>query len=96
MKLDDSCAARAQKNQTRILVAMRETGQNRIAELIGESDSSVSRAKDELPRLCAILAACGMKVVSEEKKLVDPEFLAALQLLAKRGLAAEPDFEDTL
>lgn len=85
MKLDDRYADRARKNQTALLGALRTVGQNRVAEIIGESDSQVSRSKDDFPRFSAILAACGLKVVPEDKKFVEPEYLQALSCSPGEG-----------
>ena len=79
---------RANKNLSEILRAMRVAGQVRVAELMGCSESAVSRMKDgTLPDLAALLAACGLKVVPESFKTYAPDRIAALTTLAREALS---------
>lgn len=79
-------AERSRKNLTAILKALSEVGQARVAERLGVSESTVSRMKDtEIERMAAVLSACGLKVVPEDWRDVEPELLRALSVLAARG-----------
>lgn len=80
---------RAQRNQTAILSAMAQVSQSKVAELMGTSESTVSRFKDkDLPEISAFLAACGMKAVSQSMQCFDPEYIRALKTLAGVGLSS--------
>lgn len=90
MKLADHITDRTRKNHTVLLNAIAEVGQNRIADLLGESDTTISRFKAELERCAAIMAAVGLKLVPEGRQYLGEEYLTALQTLAKRGISAPP------
>ena len=77
----------AQSNQTMVLRSMSAVTQKRAAEIAGISETTLSRMKDEdLPRLCALLAALNLKVVPQSYTSVDPDVLRALHVLARSGL----------
>ena len=92
MKLDASISELARKNLTAILIALSEVNQSKVAELLGESGSTVSRFKaSELERFAAMLAAVRLKTVDQDELLIAPEEKRALLKdrirMAKRDLA---------
>jgi DNA-binding transcriptional regulator YdaS (Cro superfamily) len=80
-------AERARKNHTSILRSLAQVSQARAAELIGVSETTVSRFKDGgLEQAAALLAACGLKCVPQEMQCFDPEYVRALKVMAGVGL----------
>lgn len=78
---------RANKNLSEILRAFRVTTQAKVADLMGISETTVSRLKDNaIPEFAVLLAACGLKVVSENAQTHSPERIAALTTLALEAL----------
>jgi hypothetical protein len=89
-----SVAQRAKKNYSLILDGLRVVGQKTVAELIGESETTVSRAKTgELERCASILAAIGLKVIPVSHKSYSEDRIRALNVLARIGLDAETGSE---
>ena len=85
--MNDSITQRCKRNQTTILKAIAAVGQARIAELIGVSESTVSRYKDaDVEKLAAVLAAAGLKVVLESANTVDADEWQATQVLLMKHL----------
>jgi hypothetical protein len=81
---------RARKNGTAVLRALADKGQTRVAELVGTSETTVSRFKGhDLELASAVLAAAGLKVVPESMICFDPEYVNALRVMAGVGLNAE-------
>lgn len=67
----------------------------RVAELIGTSETTVSRFKDVgLEQAAALIAACGLKVVSESAQVLEDDYVKALKLMAGVGLAQEAKTSD--
>lgn len=72
--------------------AIGERGRDAIARAIGGKDPSVisgitgNRQGILLRDLGAFLEACGLRVVTEESVLVDPEELRALRVLARMNI----------
>lgn len=90
--MDASITELARLNQSTMLRAMAATSQVRIAELTGTSEATVSRFKDEngaLEKLCQLAAACGVRFVRADSKLVDARHLRALNTLAARAIEIE-------
>lgn len=77
----------ARKNHTLILSALAKISQERIAELVGCSGSTLSVFKAEhLERLAAVLAACGLKVTAQTDESVSADEIWALRVLASKQL----------
>ncbi len=74
------------KNLTAILNALADKSQSKVAGLIGVSETNVSRYKSELDQLAALLAACDLAVVPTSFKVVPPDRLKALEILALEAL----------
>ena len=74
------------RNETAIRQALREVGQNRVAELIGVANSTMADFKEHIPRFAAMLAACGLRVVPSSNQSYSEEYISALRVLAKAGL----------
>lgn len=68
------------RNYSMVLKALAPDGtQQRIAKVLDVSESTVTRAKEELERGCLVLAHAGLKVVKAEKVCVNPGELAFLR-----------------
>lgn len=90
MPVSQSIEALTRRNHTTILRAMALVSQKRVAELVGVSDTTISRLKDDdLERLAAILAACNLVAQPNSFKSVDPDRLRALTILAREALDRE-------
>lgn len=83
----ESIAERARRNHTAVLRALATVGQAKAAELVGVSESTVSRFKDGgLEQAAALLAAVGLKCVPIQAQCFDPEYVRALRVMAGVGL----------
>ena len=79
MKVDPSIAELARKNLTAVLIALSEVSQAKVAEMLGESDSVISRFKSgDLQRFTAMLAAVRLKVVDKDDLTISQEEKRAL------------------
>lgn len=80
-------AERARKNASAILRAVAAVKQVRVAELLGVSETTVSRllSEGEMDRIGQVLAACRLKVVPETDPTVDADLLQSLAVLAAHG-----------
>ena len=79
---------RARKNVGAIFTGLSATGQSKVAEALGVADSTVSKMKDkDIPEMARFLALCGLKVVPETYKCVDPGYLSAIVTLAQKHMA---------
>ena len=88
--LSPQIAERARKNGSAVLRALAEKGQSLVAELVGTSETTVSRFKGhDLELAVAVLAAAGLKVVPEAMECFDPDYVRALKVMAGVGLQAK-------
>jgi hypothetical protein len=77
----------ARENLSAIFQALSEKGQGAVAQVMGVSDSSMSRWKsDEIPVMAKFLTALELNVYPNTFVVVDPAYLAALRTLARVGL----------
>ena len=83
--LSSSPAEKARKAHSRVLSRLQEVGTARTAaQVMGVSETTVSRIKTEhLEGAIALLYTLGMKVVDADRICVDPEYLKALQTMAR-------------
>lgn len=83
-----TAANSARKNEAAILKALASLGQARLADLMGVSESLISRQKSEghLTKTAEMLAHLGLKVVPAGMKCFDPEYVEHLRALAQIGL----------
>lgn len=85
--ISETIAAQARRNHTTILRSLAAVSQAKAAELLGVSESKVSRFKDNgLEEVAALLAAAGLKVVDIDMQCFDPEYVRALRVMAGVGL----------
>lgn len=89
----------AKANLTRVLSRLSESGrQTAIATVMGVSESTVSRLKNEhLDSFCELLAHAGLKIIPAEMQAYPPEKIGALLTLAKAhmaGLETHSDLAD--
>jgi hypothetical protein len=88
-QLSSAIAERARKNQTVILQALADVSQTRVADLMGTSETTVSRLKSkDLDEIAAFVAACGLKCVPCAMQCFSPDKVQALLTLAKDHLAS--------
>ncbi len=82
--LSPAIAENARKNERAILQAFSRLSQSKVAELMGVSDTKVSRYKGpDLEEIGALLAACGLQVVELTAGMYDHDVVAALVTLNK-------------
>ena len=85
--MHENIVKNARRNHSVILKALAKYSQQRIAELIGISGSTLSTFKDDhIERLAAVLAACGLKVVANTDESVSADEIWALRVLAIKQL----------
>lgn len=61
-----------------------------VAAKLELSEATISRAKEDLERGCAVIAAIGLKVVDERKTCVDPGEIGFLRKLYDRAKTNAP------
>lgn len=82
-----SVSERSRKAHSLVLQRFASVGQVTVAEMIGTSESTVSRfVNTDLERSCQIFAALGLKVVPIELKCYEPRKIAILMELARDHL----------
>ena len=87
--LSPTIAESARKNERTILRALAERSQVKVAELMGTSETTVSRF-DKIG-MAAFLAAAGLKAVPSDRVCLDPDYIQSLKVLAGVGLrSGEP------
>lgn len=79
-------AEASRKTERLLLQTLAERSQVKVAELLGVSESTVSRL--DKSSIAAFIAACGLKVVKAEMQCFDPEYIKSLKTLAGIGLRA--------
>jgi hypothetical protein len=94
--LDSSVLRLAHKNETAVANAIADVTQARVASLMGLGESTVSEwRKAHLSRMCAMLAACGLRIVPSSARYYSDAHITALKTLARQGLEAgsQEEFE---
>ena len=89
-------AERARKAYSRALQAMQDPGtQRNVAQLLGVSESTVSRIKTEkLEDAISLLCHLGFKVVPSDMRCYPDEYVQALHTMAKLQMqSAAPTLE---
>jgi hypothetical protein len=84
--LDSAVLRLAQRNETAIIKALQEVTQARVADLIGVSQSVLSEFKIHIPRMAAMLAASGLRVVPSSDQFYDEDYIRSLRVLARAGI----------
>ena len=93
----------ARKSLAAILQGLSSVGQVNVAKALDASESTISKLKSDgdLDRLAKLLAIVGLKVVPVRFRCEDPDYLAAMEMLAHRYMesrqaGAKPalNFED--
>lgn len=86
----------ARKNGAKIyasvLQRLAEVTQERAADCMGVSASTISRDKEDLERACHLLAALGFQVARTNSMLIDRDELRVMKRMVVRYLQA--DLED--
>ena len=79
---------RSRKFLALVLQRVSSVGQNRIAEQLATSESTISRlVSTDLERVCQVLTVLGLKVVPCEMKCYEPRKIAILLELARDHLS---------
>lgn len=82
-ELSPDTEERARKNRAAIFAGLSSVGQAKVAVALSVAESTVSKYKgDELEIASKVLAVCGLKVVPETYRCVDPRRMEALLTLA--------------
>lgn len=90
-RVSDSIRAAARRNHSMLLRSISDVSQKRIAALIGVSETTMSEVKNEqLERIAALIAACGLKLSPVTHQTFDESYISALKTLASVGLGREP------
>lgn len=85
--LSSAVGERSRKAHSLVLQRFASVGQVKVAEMIGTSESTVSRfVNTDLERSCQIFAALGLKIVPIELKCYEPRKIAILMELARDHL----------
>lgn len=89
--LSSSALEKARKAHSRVLQAMQEPGTARnVAQVLGVSESTISRQKATMEDAITLLYHLGFKVVPSDCELVPHDYLHALQVFARVGCSVEP------
>ena len=82
------------KNLSAVLKSMSAISQVRIAEMMGVSEATVSRMKDDggLEKFVALLSACQLVAQPRTYKSISPDRLRALEILARDSLDAPSEW----
>lgn len=92
-------AERARKNETVIRSALAETGQVVAAEIMGVTETAVSRFKGrddhvgEIAQISKLMAAVGLKPVPVNMHCKSDDEWFALQVLAKKSHVLDRDID---
>jgi hypothetical protein len=94
-ELSQSPSERARKAHSAVLQAMQDPGTARnVAQVLGVSESTVSRTKTEkLEDALVLLYQLGFKVVPQEMKCFPADYVQALHALAAMHVAEGPKLE---
>lgn len=85
--LSSSVNERSRKFHSLFLQRLASTGQVGVADQLGVSESTISRCvKDDIERVCQMLAAVGLKVVPAEMQCYPKEEIEAIFTLAKASM----------
>ena len=85
----------ARRNHSLLVRGMAQVSQKRVADLIGISEGTLSTLKaEQLERLAALIAACGLKLSAVTDQTFDEAYISALKTLATVGLGHEPRHDD--
>lgn len=79
----------AARIQSEILRRLADVTQDRAAEFMGVSASTVSRAKEDLEKVCQLLAALGFQLSRTDSVVVSQEELQALELMTFKYLQSK-------
>ena len=74
-----------------LLRALDQVGHQPVAAAIGRDVSLISKWKDEgrFSQTARVIAALGLKIVPRNVKCYEPQYVEALQTLAREGLKKE-------
>lgn len=74
-----------------VLRRLAATTQEFAADCMGVSGSTVSRAKDDLEKVCQLLAALGLQVTPADSVVVSRDEMVALESMALKYLQAKAE-----
>lgn len=97
--MDETIAARTQRNRNAIDKALRDATQARAAERMGLSAAAFSdwfnKQADNISRVCSLLAALGLKVAPVSTETVSAAQLRALQVIVREHMEQQLDVPDS-
>lgn len=81
---------RSRKALSRVLQTMQDPGTARnVAQVLGVSESTISRTKEQLDNALALMYQLGFKVVPEDHVCVQRDRYEAMSTLARAAMACE-------
>jgi hypothetical protein len=87
--LDPAVLAQASRNEAAVIIAARTISHTLAAQRLGISKQAQSDyLRDQLKRLSKVLAAYDLKVVPKADKTYSDAYMAALGLMAHKGIDA--------
>lgn len=90
--MSSSALEKARKAHTRVLQVMQDPGTARnVAQILGVSESTVSRTKAAAEDVITLLYHLGFKVVPHDCTLVPHDYLQALRVMAKAHIQQPAD-----
>ena len=91
-RMSESIRGATRRNASLLAKSMASTSQRRIAELMGISETTLSEMKGDgkIDRICALIAACGLKLAPAAEQTFDAPYINALRTLATIGLQHSP------
>lgn len=72
--------------QGEVLRRLADVTQERAADFMGVSASTISRAKDDLDKVCQLLAALGLQLAPKDAVVVSQDDIHALERMAFKYL----------
>ena len=94
-ELSSTVAARSRKAHAQVLQAMQDPGtQRNLAQVLGVSESTISRTKSEkLEDAMTLLYHLGFKVVPQDMTCYPDDYMRALHTLARMHVEEGPKLE---
>lgn len=97
--MDESIAARTQRNRNTIDRAVRDVTQAKTAERMGLSASAFSdwfsKQSENITRVCQLLASLSLKVAPVSTETISPAQLRALQVIVREHMEQQLEVPDS-
>lgn len=92
-ELVESTRKKGARIQSEILRRLADVTQERAADCIGVSASTVSRQKESLEGVCLLLAAIGLQLAPTDAVVIDQQELQGIERMALKYLQARVESE---